>query len=120
VSAGDAGAGDVGVDSGHPLTSWTACLSGVVLVVGFLVSIVSVRAAPVLSLDREREHDARLLALHIFNQTVLHRESDMSSTTCCCGVGLHRLRRCRSRRSETIARSFSVVASVGRWLSSWW
>ncbi len=106
--APDVGAGE----DGRP-TSWRLPL-GAVLVVGFLVSVVSV-GRPSLSLDESVSTWLAYSPWHVFTQTVLHREPNMSlyylslrgwkavaSTVFGHGAG-----------AETIVRTFSVAASVG-------
>ena len=99
-------------EDGRP-TRWRVPV-GVVLVVGFLISVVSVGRAS-LSLDESVSTWLAWSPWHVFTRTVLHREPNMSlyylslrgwkavaTTVFGHGVG-----------AETIVRTFSVAASVG-------
>ena len=72
VSAGGAGAGHT-----HSPTSWRVPAGGVILAVGFLVSILSV-GRDSLSLDESVSTTLAYSPWHSFTQTVLHREANMS------------------------------------------
>ncbi len=109
VSAEGAGPGQT-----HPPTLWKGPVASLVLVVGFLVSIVSVGRAS-LSLDESVSTTLAYSPWHSFTQTILHREANMSlyylllrTWVSVSGGTVERI-----AGPEATVRTLSVLASVG-------
>ncbi len=109
VSPGAAGAGHT-----HPPKSWRVPAGGVVLAVGFLVSIVSV-GRDSLSLDESVSTALAYSPWHIFTQTVLHREANMSLYYLLLRVWVWLTSGTVGHiaGTEATVRTLSVLASVG-------